>query len=208
VRAPRLLGTLLLICLIVTSVKRLALRLSYEGVAWLHDIFAVGVIGLILYHIFNVNYYTSVPLQRWLWCCCGHLGAMILFMSRASSRCCCSTPLPGGGGAPGARADVEPGAGTGGHPGCPSRAGQVAWLSGGHSPFSIEEHPFSYVLQAICTRAVGLCNQELGNFTSKIGSFAPVNRSLCGWTLRHLRPRTITRWGNMSSSRAASAARR
>jgi predicted ferric reductase len=168
------LGTLLLILLIVTSVKRLALRLSYEAWRWLHDIFAVGVIGLILYHIFNVNYYTSVPLQRWLWVLlAGIWAAMILFIRVIKPLLLLKRPYR--------VVEVRQERGQTwslvlepvGHPGVPFRAGQVAWLSVGHSPFSIEEHPFSYASSDLHPERLVFAIKELGNFTSKIGSFAP-----------------------------------
>ncbi len=61
------LSFLFLLALIVTSVWRQWLRISYEAWRVLHNILSVGVVGFALYHIFKVDYYTSSPLQRWLW---------------------------------------------------------------------------------------------------------------------------------------------
>ncbi len=167
-------GTVLLILLIVTSVKRLALRLSYETWRLLHDIFSAAIMALILYHIFNVNYYTSIPLQRGLWIVLGCVWALMLLyirvikplqllkrpyrvveviQERGQTWSLVLEPV--------------------GHPGVPFRAGQVAWLSVGHSPFSIEEHPFSYASSDQHPERLVFAIKELGDFTSTVGSIKP-----------------------------------
>lgn len=167
-------GVVLLILLIVTSVKRLSLKLSYETWRLLHDLFAVGVVGLILFHIFKVNYYTSVPLQRGLWIALGCLWAvMILYIRVIRPWQLLKRPyrvveiIP-------ERSQtwslvLEPV----GHPGVPFRAGQVAWLSVGHSPFSIEAHPFSYASSADHPERISFAIKELGDFTATLGQVKP-----------------------------------
>lgn len=167
-------GTFLLLLLVLTSVKRLALRLSYENWRLLHDILSAGVVALILYHILKVNYYTSVPLQRWLWIALGCLWAgMILYIRVIKPWQLLKRPYR----------VVEVIRERGqtwslilepvGHPGVPFRAGQVAWLSIGHSPFRIEEHPFSYASSADHPERTGFAIKELGDFTSQIGNLKP-----------------------------------
>ncbi len=167
-------GSVLLILLISTSVKRLSLRLSYETWRLLHDGFSVGIMALILYHIFNVNYYTSVPLQRGLWILLGCIwAAMILYIRVIKPWLLLKRPYR--------VVEVIQERGQTwslvlepvGHSGVPFRAGQVAWLSVGHSPFSIEEHPFSYASSDAHPERLLFAIKELGDFTSTIGDIVP-----------------------------------
>ena len=124
------------------------MRMSYETWRLLHDVFAVAVIGFGLYHILNVNHYTSVPFQRGLIIGLVALWGLLIFYLRVvkpwtllqrpyelveliKERAKTWTVV------------LEPV----GHEGLIFRAGQVAWLSMGHSPFRLEEHPFFFRLQ-------------------------------------------------------------
>ena len=170
-------ATVLLILLVLTSVKRLALRLSYEAWRWLHDIFSVGIAGFALYHIFGVNYYTSIPLQRGLWIALGVAwAAMILYIRVIRPWQLLRRPYQ-------VVEVIEERGKTWslvlepvGHPGTPFRAGQVAWLSIGHSPFSMEAHPFSYASSAEHPERFSFAIKDLGDFTSTIGSIEPGTR--------------------------------
>jgi predicted ferric reductase len=159
-----------LILLVITSVWRVAIRMSYETWRLLHDVFAVAVIGFGLYHILNVNYYTSVPFQRGLIIGLVALWGLLIFYLRVvkpwtlfqrpyelveliEERAKTWTIV------------LEPV----GHEGLTFRAGQVAWLSMGHSPFRIEEHPFSFASSAEYPERLGFAIKELGDFTSTIG---------------------------------------
>ncbi len=167
-------ATVLLIMLVVSSVKRLALGLSYETWRLFHDVASVGVVAFALYHIFNVNYYTSVPLQRWLWVVMGVIwAAMIIYIRVIKPWQLLQQPYK-------VVEVIEERGETWslvlepvGHPGVPFRAGQVAWLSIGHSPFRIEEHPFSYVSSAEHPERLIFGIKDLGDFTSTVGSIPP-----------------------------------
>jgi predicted ferric reductase len=163
-------GVLILIPLIVTSVKRVEIGLDYETWRLLHDLFSVAVIGLVLYHILNVNYYASVPLQRGLliglsvvW------GAMIVYIRLIKPWMLLQRPYQ--------VVDVVEERGDTwslvlepmGHEGLTFDAGQVAWLSVGHSPFHIQEHPFSFASSAEHPERLEFAIKELGDFTATIG---------------------------------------
>jgi len=163
-------SVLILIPLILTSVKRVELGLDYESWRVLHDIFSVAVIGLVLYHILNVNYYASVPLQRGLliglsvvW------GAMIIYIRLIKPWMLLKRPYQ-------VVEVVEERGNTWslvlepvGHEGLTFKAGQVAWLSVGHSPFHIQEHPFSFASSAEHPERLTFAIKELGDFTSTMG---------------------------------------
>jgi predicted ferric reductase len=164
-------ATLTLILLIVTSVKRLALRLSYEAWRILHDVFALAVVGFALFHIFKVDYYTSIPLQRWLWIGLGILwGLMLIYIRVLKPMQLLRRPYE--------IVEVIPERANTwtlnlapvGHTGHSFRAGQVAWLSIGHSPFHIEEHPFSYASSAEQPKTIGFAIKALGDFTATVGN--------------------------------------
>ena len=167
-------ATILLILLVISSAKRLALGLSYETWRLLHDLLSVGVVAFALYHIFNVNYYTSIPVQRWLWVVMGVIWAgMILYIRVIKPWQLLRQPYE-------VTEVIEERANTWslvlepvGHPGVPFRAGQVAWLSIGHSPFYIEEHPFSYASSAEHPERLIFGIKELGDFTSTVGGIPP-----------------------------------
>ncbi len=167
-------ATVALILLVLTSVKRLSVKLSYEAWRTLHDVLALTVVGFTLYHIFQVNYYTAAPVQRWLWAAMGVLwGLMMVYIRlikpwqllRYPYEVVALTPERGKTWS----LSLKPV----GHAGRRFRAGQVAWLSVGHSPFRIEEHPFSYASSDMRPETVGFAIKELGDFTSTVGSLKP-----------------------------------
>ncbi len=159
-----------LLVLVVTSVRRVALQLSYETWRLLHDVLAVAVIGLGVYHILNVNYYTSVPFQRGLIIGLALLWAlMIVYIRVVKPWSMLQRPYE-------IAELIEERADTWsvvlepvGHEGLTFKAGQVAWLSMGHSPFRIEEHPFSFASSAEHPERPGFAIKELGDFTSTVG---------------------------------------
>ncbi len=163
-------AVVLLLALVVTSVRRVALGLSYETWRLLHDILSVAIIGFALYHTLNVNYYTSVPVQRGTIIGLGALwGALIVYIRVIKPWTLLRRPYE--------VVDVIEERGKtwtlvlepAGHDGLSFAAGQVAWLSVGHSPFRIEEHPFSFASSAERPEQLEFAIKELGDFTSTIG---------------------------------------
>jgi predicted ferric reductase len=167
-------SVLFLIPLVVTSVRRVELGMNYESWRVVHDIFSVAVIGLAFYHILNVNYYTSVPLQRWVLIGLGVIwAAMIIYIRLIKPLMLLQRPYQ-------VTEVIEERGDTwslnlepADHEGLTFKAGQFAWLSVGHSPFRIEEHPFSFSSSAENPEQLSFAIKELGDFTSKIGDVAP-----------------------------------
>lgn len=170
-------SVLVLIPLVVTSIRRVELGINYESWRVVHDILAVAVIGFAFYHILNVNYYTSVPLQRWLLIGLGAIwGLMIIYIRLIKPLMLLQRPYQ-------VAEVIEERGNTWslnlepvGHEGLTFRAGQFAWLSIGHSPFHIEEHPFSFASSAENPEQFGFGIKELGDFTSTIGDIPPGTR--------------------------------
>lgn len=135
----------LLILLIVLSVARKSLRLSYEWWQLSHQLLAPTVLLLALIHIFMVAGFTSAPAMRALWIIygAGVLGVTVyhrVFRPLASwrrpwevvhnvaehghSHTLVLRPLR--------------------HAGMSFEPGQFAWLNLGRTPFHREEHPVSF----------------------------------------------------------------
>ena len=157
------------IVLVLTSVWRKEIEIEYEHWRTIHDILAISIAGMGLYHMFNVNYHMSNPLQRTLW---GILGiiwlGMTLYVRLIKPWIMLKHPyvvkqiIP-------ERGDswsliVEPV----GHPGMTFSAGQVAWLTIQKSPFAIREHPFSFSTSAEHPEQLGFTIRALGDFTSTV----------------------------------------
>lgn len=160
---------LLLIALTIMSVWRKSLEIRYEFWHWMHTFFSVAIVGLALSHIFEVDYYTSVPAQRVLWwVLAGVWSVMLLYTRLIRPWWMLKHPyevtevLRD-------RGDtwtlvVEPV----GHAGLTFKAGQFAWLVIWKSPFAISYHPFSFASSAEDPGRLRFMIKELGDWTGKV----------------------------------------
>jgi predicted ferric reductase len=64
-----------------------------------------------------------------------------------------------------------------GHDGLDFIAGQFAWVTFGPSPFSLEQHPFSFSSSAKRAGRLEFTIKELGDFTAAIGRIPPGTRA-------------------------------
>jgi len=167
-------AALAVIALTVLAVWRQEFRLTYELWKVLHNLLAIGAIGLALWHIFGVRYYLATPAQRVLWIALpavwgGLLGYVKLYkpwsMLRRPYRIKEIREERGGCWT----LAIEPV----GHPGLTFEAGQSAWLTIGKSPFAIREHPFSFSSSAERSGPLEFTIKELGDFTSRVKEFEP-----------------------------------
>lgn len=168
------LGTLLFILLVVTSVWRKNLRLPYPQWRTIHDLFALAAAGLILYHMFKVNYYMADPLQRAYWLFSAAIWTLAtvyirlirpLQLLRHPYRVVSVTPERGNAWTLTLAPD--------GHPGLRFMAGQFAWLTARRSPFSFHDNPFSYSSSAENHEHLAFTIKELGDFSSSIKDLQP-----------------------------------
>lgn len=169
-------GTLafgLMALLVVTSIWREWLRLSYEIWHILHDLLAAAVLGFALYHILTVGYYTALPLQRWLWILYAIIWfAMILYIRVIKPLRLLRHPW--------ALVDVIEERGATwtlvfepeDHHGMQFRAGQAAWLTIDASPFGLSAHPFSFSSSALQPERLSFTVRELGDWTAGVGKLA------------------------------------
>lgn len=166
-----------LLVLIATSVWREKLKLKYEPWHIIHDACVLVAAALALYHIFKVDYHMSSPLQRALWIILAIVWTALFAYVRLIKPWLLTrkpwqvTRVIQERGATWTL-EVEPV----GHAGITFKAGQVAWLSANHSPFSIMEHPFSFSSSPLVKGTVQFTIRELGDFTATVKDLKPGDR--------------------------------
>jgi predicted ferric reductase len=169
-----------LIAIVVTSVRREQLRLSYEVWKVAHGVLAVGVVATALLHVQLVGYYVSTTWKQVLWVAMtaallGVLGWVRIVAPILQFR------------RPWEVVSVEPAGGDAwhltvrpvDHPGLEGALpGQYAWLVVGASPFSVEEHPFSISNDAEHPEGVvRFTIKELGDWSSTVKDIEPGTRA-------------------------------
>jgi predicted ferric reductase len=164
---------LALVVLIVTSVWRRALRLSYEAWHIVHTGLAVVLVVGALLHVFFVDEYVSSLWKQILW---GLMSAafvgLLVWVRLVKPRRALARPwrlervVSERGGTttlvlkppPGVTFRFEP--------------GQFGWFAIGRSPFSVTQHPFSFASSAERDE-VELAVKALGDFTSGVARLEP-----------------------------------
>jgi predicted ferric reductase len=156
--------------LIVTSLWRQQLRISYEWWRLGHGVLAVLVVLIGLVHITRVDYYLANPWKRALWLALGTASILSVAyvrlvkpwrLRRHPHRIAAVEPLARGTW----RVRVEPVSGSTMH----FQPGQFAFLTIADSPFSLDQHPFSLASSADDHHHLEFAIKELGDFTSTIG---------------------------------------
>jgi predicted ferric reductase len=167
------LAVLAMIVLVVTSVWRRQLRVSYEWWHAIHTVLAVvAVVGAVV-HVYLVDGYVSAPWKRVLWglmsaAFLGFLGWVRLVKPRAMSRRPWRLE----------RVVAERGRTTTLALNPPDgldfrfEPGQFAWFALGRSPFSLTMHPFSFSSSAE-RKEVEIAVKALGDFTSSVHQLSP-----------------------------------
>jgi predicted ferric reductase len=165
------LSVLALALLMVTSIWRRALRISYPVWHVLHSALGVVVVLAALGHAFLVNHYFSEPGVRLVWAL---YGAAFLWLAvwvrivrplrrwRRPWRVVELWPEPGGS----VTVGLEPAHRHGNHD-FAFQAGQFAWIQQRRSPFTLTYHPFSISSSALRPR-VEFTIKQVGHFTRSI----------------------------------------
>lgn len=163
-----------LVALIVSSVWRSRLRLSYESWHVLHAGLAIIAIGAAVVHILLVDYYIDSPWKRalWLLMAVGFVSLIAwvwlikpLRMSRRPWRI--------------ERVSAERGDTTTlvlapvGHDGFRFEPGQFGWFAIGRSPLTMTRHPFSFASSAETVGALSVSIKALGDFTATVRDLQP-----------------------------------
>src|SRR5262247_689781 len=167
------LAVVALIALVVTSVWRQQLRISYEWWHALHTVLAVVAVVGALVHVHLIDGYVNAPWKRVLWglmsaAFLGLLGWVRLVKPRAMSRRPWRLE----------RVATERGQTTTLEFSPPDGLdfrfdpGQFAWFALGRSPFSLTMHPFSFCSSAE-RKGVEIAVKALGDFTSTVCELSP-----------------------------------
>lgn len=162
----------------LTSVMRKKLNLGYVTWLGLHNLFTAVILVFGLWHMFKVSYYMQLPLVKWVWFVEIAIWAGLIIYIRILH------PL-----AVGRKPFKVESVGTqpngvytlnllpDGHNGVPFKAGQIAWISTGNSPWVLSRNPFSYAGSDVAPDGrVRFAIKELGDFTSTIKDLKPGNR--------------------------------
>lgn len=169
------LGALIaLILLVVSSVARKTLHLRYDWWRKIHALLAISALALSVVHVAGIHYYFSAPAMRLLLILLSlFLVALVIYLRvvrpaqsrRRPYRVDSVTPERG-------RAwtlNLSPI----GHKGFEFQPGQFAWLTIGHSPWAMQEHPFSLVSSAQHPEHIAFTIKALGDFTASINAITP-----------------------------------
>ncbi|WP_168215630.1 ferredoxin reductase family protein [Marinobacter confluentis] len=161
---------LLLAGLVVMAIGRTQLGYRYETWRLLHGVVALLIAILLLHHTVSAGRYGSHPVMTWVWLvmtgvAVGSLLVVYLWVplrKRARPWHVASvnrlTPK-----------QWEMTLAPDGHSGFCYRAGQFAWVTVGHSPFSMSENPFSICSAPASGSKISFMIKELGDFTRTVG---------------------------------------
>ena len=161
---------LILPSLVLLAVGRTQVDYKYETWRLMHGVGALLLATLLLHHTISAGRYSSQPHMIWLWSimtgiAIGSLAYVyvlspVLERKRAWILTSVTRLTP---------RQWELRINPDGHSGLDYKAGQFAWLNVGHSPFSINENPFSISSAPAAGPEVSFMIKELGDFTSTVG---------------------------------------
>jgi predicted ferric reductase len=174
-----LLSVVGLVVIVVSSLRREQLRLTYEVWKVAHGVLAVLIVATALLHVQLVGYYVSTLWKQALWAAMsvaliGVLGYVRIVAPILRFR------------RPWEVVSVEPAGGDAwhvtlrplGHRGLDAIPGQYAWLVVGAGPFSVEQHPFSISGDAEHPDGwVRFTIKELGDWSATVGEIRPGTRA-------------------------------
>jgi len=165
-----ILASVAMVLLIVLSVWRTAFGLSYEWWRISHAALAAGVVVVGMAHAWQVGHYVEDWGKRMLLLAVGCTAVTLLIYVRLVRPWRMRRR-------PYQVAEVreERGASTTvvlepvGHPGMKFRAGQYAWLTVGETPFTLQQHPFSFSSSdQDAPQRIEFTAKETGDFTSRL----------------------------------------
>lgn len=165
---------LLLAALVGHAISRAQLDYKYETWRLMHGLGALLIAGLLWHHTVSAGRYGAQPALTWLWLAMTAAAAgslvyvYVLVPLRDGSRrwrvasVRQLTPRQWE-----LRLTPE------GHRGLDYEAGQFVWLNVGHSPFTLQENPFSICTAPADGPEIAFMIKELGDFTRTIGQIRP-----------------------------------
>jgi predicted ferric reductase len=170
-------ATLSLVALLATSLWRETFRMQYEWWRLAHGVLALGVVFVGLVHMIQVSHYTE-PLWKK-----GVIGALVVAALYAVVHTRIVRPWLSRR-RPYRVVDVQPERDRShsltlepeDHPGMRFRPGQFAWITIGETPFTLQQHPFSFASSAR-RREIRFTAKEFGDFTATWKELEPGTRA-------------------------------
>ena len=166
--------------IVVSSTWRAKLRLSYDAWRVMHSALAAGAVLLALWHVHSIRFYLADPWKRHLWTVITLSWLAVLVHVRVVKPWTLKRHPFRVTDVRAERGDawtvaVEPD----GHSGFTFQPGQFAWLTIGHGPFAMKEHPFSIAsAPGLPAGRVEFTIKELGVFTRTVGN---LERGATAW---------------------------
>lgn len=169
-----MLALLLILLLVATSVWRKQFRIPYNNWRQIHLLLAMLVVVLAFTHMWTIGYYSAAPIVNSLW----QLIALSVLLVVLYVRVLRPWHLAR---KPWVTSVVKPEQGNSwtltltprDHAGLNFQPGQFAWLSLGHSPFSMQEHPFTIASAPGQDGTLQFTIKELGDSTRALGGIRP-----------------------------------
>ncbi len=160
--------------LLATTLWRQRLRIVYEWWRVGHGVLAFSIVFIGLVHILQVGYYVSPAWKQAVWA--GLTGGALLLLVNA--RVVKPLRLKK---QPYRVVDIRQERGSShtlvltpdGHTGMRFKPGQFAWLTLGDSPFSLQQHPFSFSSSSENREELWFTIKELGDFTATVADIEP-----------------------------------
>jgi predicted ferric reductase len=169
-----LISELAAILLVWVSLVRRRTNLEYDYWRLTHVLLSLLAVGFGLVHIFLIGHYTRPLPGKLLWAALALIWVLLaLFMRVLRPYLISKRPY--------ILEELRPERGDSwtirllpeGHQGFRFQAGQFAWISIWHSPFTLKEHPFSIASSADAIPALEFTIKERGDFTKKIKTLSP-----------------------------------
>jgi predicted ferric reductase len=169
-------GLVALVALVVSSVWRGRLRISYEPWRVAHAVLAVVAVAFSLTHIELVGHYVDEPWQRAFWAAMSlALIALLIHVRIVKPLLLRRRPWR----VAEVRRETEDTTTLAlepdGHDGMRFLPGQFAWLMLADSPFAVEQHPFSLSSSALRPERAELTIKALGDWSGEVAE-TPVGR--------------------------------
>jgi predicted ferric reductase len=171
------LALLSLAALLVTTLWRTTFRLPYEWWRLAHGVLALGVVFIGLVHVVQVSHYSD-PLWKKVALGVLVVGSMYTLVHTRLVRPWLSRRRPYH------VVEVQPERDSShtltlepvGHPGMRFQPGQFAWVTVNPTPFTLQQHPFSFASSAR-RMELGFTAKELGDFTATWKDIEPGTRA-------------------------------
>jgi predicted ferric reductase len=167
-------AVLAMLLLVVLSLRRRPLGLSYEAWRVSHALLGIAALVLAQAHVTLIGRFAGGGWKAaalWAWCAAfvgliAYLRLVKPFLLRRRAWEVREVRAEAG-------ATWSLALAPTGHAGLAFAPGQFAWIKVGTSPWSVDEHPFSFSSSAERTAGIEFAIKELGDFTAGIGQVRP-----------------------------------